>query len=47
MKRRLEEGAGPLLGFGGLGGNVWRDRRVMFEGKENFEKKVVNFRFRI
>ena len=29
-----------------MGGYVWRDRRVMFEEKENFEK-VVDFRVRV
>ena len=40
-ERRLEEeraalggGAGPLLGFGGHGGDVWGGRRVMFEERE-------------
>ena len=43
----LGGGSGPLFGFGGLGEDVWRGRRVMFEEKENFEKKVVDFRGRI
>jgi len=38
---------GPLLGFGGLGGDVWRGRRVMFEEKEIFEKMVVDFGVRV
>jgi len=33
--------------LGKWGGDVWRGRRVMFEEKENFEKKVVDFRVRI
>jgi len=31
----------------GVGGYVWRGGRVMFEEKENFEKKVMDFRVKV